>query len=175
MNMTNATPASPLSMSATPAAANASSASSASAEIRRASAGDLASIERLLSENNLPTLGVADALRGFLVAEHAGIIVGVVGVEEVGGYGLLRSTAVRSEWRSRGLGRQLVERAIAESEARGVKALYLLTTTAERYFPSFGFTVIERDEVPDPVKTTGEFCTACPESAIVMARELGAP
>ena len=147
----------------------------ATAVIRKARAGDLASIERLLVENGLPTTGVAEALGGFLVAEHGGAVVGVVGVEEVGGYGLLRSTAVSGEWRSRGLGRQLVERAIAQSEARGVKALYLLTTTAERYFPSFGFTVVERADVPDPLRTTGEFSAACPDSATVMARELGAP
>ncbi len=30
-------------------------------------------------------------------------------------------------------------RAIGDAEARGAKALYLLTTTAESYFPSFGF------------------------------------
>ena len=140
----------------------------ASASIRPASANDLAQIERLLVANKLPTVGVAEALCGFLVAEHDGAVVGVVGVEECCEYGLLRSTAVAGDWRSRGLGRQLVERAIAEAETRGVKALYLLTTTAEQYFPSFGFTTITRDQVPEPVRASAEFCSVCPASATVM-------
>lgn len=142
------------------------------AAIRRAAPGDLARIEQLLVASHLPTDGVADALNGFFVAEHEGNVVGVVGVEECCEYGLLRSTAVSAEWRSRGLGRQLVQRAIAESESTGVQALYLLTTTAEQYFPSFGFTKTARDSVPDAVRRTGEFMSACPASATVMVREL---
>lgn len=38
-------------------------------EIRRARRGDLGQIERLLRDADLTTLGVADQLRGFLVAE----------------------------------------------------------------------------------------------------------
>ena len=101
------------------------------ATIRSAMPEDLPGIERLLVECALPTVGVAAALPGFLVAEHDGVLVGVVGVEACGEYGLLRSTAVAPAWRSRGLGGQLVERAIAESQSKSTRALYLLTTTAE--------------------------------------------
>jgi N-acetylglutamate synthase-like GNAT family acetyltransferase len=63
-----------------------------------------------------------------------------------------------------------VTRAIAEAEARGAKALYLLTTTADAYFPSFGFTVTTRDAVPEDIRDTAEFKGACPDSATVMTR-----
>jgi N-acetylglutamate synthase-like GNAT family acetyltransferase len=62
-------------------------------------------------------------------------------------------------------------RVIADAEARGIRALYLLTTTAERYFPSFGFRPITRDEVPADIRATAEFQGACPASAAVMCRE----
>jgi amino-acid N-acetyltransferase len=140
--------------------------------VRRATPSDLTEIERLLTASNLPVDSVAGALDGFLVAEHEGRLVGVVGVEGCGEYGLLRSTAVDPVWRGRGLGRQLVERAIAEAEARGLDALYLLTTTAERYFPSFGFSRTTRDAVPEPVRQTSEFQVACPASATVMTLDL---
>jgi N-acetylglutamate synthase-like GNAT family acetyltransferase/2-polyprenyl-3-methyl-5-hydroxy-6-metoxy-1,4-benzoquinol methylase len=140
------------------------------AAIRHAVGGDLPGVEQLLVTSHLPTDGVAEALDGFLVAEHAGKVVGVVGVEECGEYGLLRSTAVSPEWRRRGLGRQLVQRAIAEAESKGVRALYLLTTTAEQYFPGFGFSTTSRESVPDAVRRTGEFTSACPASATVMVR-----
>lgn len=145
----------------------------AAAKIRRAQPADLSAVERLLAASHLPTVGVAEALPGFFVAEHDGTLVGVVGIEDCcREYALLRSTAVAPEWRSRGLGRQLVERAIAEAEERGTKALYLLTTTAERYFPSFGFHGTTRDAVPEEVRATAEFQDACPASATVMALEL---
>ena len=148
---------------------------SQSAVIRSATSRDLERIQQLLIASALPTTGVGEALGGFLVAEHGGAIVGVVGVEQCAEYGLLRSTAVMAEWRSRGLGRQLVERAIAEAEVRGVKALYLLTTTAERYFPSFGFNAVARDIVPEAVRTSAEFGNLCPASATVMTLSLTNP
>ena len=88
---------------------------------------------------------------------------------------LLRSVAVRPEWRSHGVGRALVTRVISDAESRGIHALYLLTTSADRYFPSFGFRTIARDDVPADVRETAEFREACPASATVMCRECVAP
>jgi len=146
------------------------------ASLRRATNGDLAEIERLLTSSGLPTAGIADSFCTFVVAESVDDrrIVGVAGLEECGGeYALLRSTAVDPEWRGTGLGRRLVEHVIAEAESRGTKAMYLLTTTAERYFPSFGFVQTKREVVPDEVKQSVEFREACPATATVMALELG--
>ena len=142
--------------------------------LRPAIARDLPAIEELLVSSGLPTDGVGDALCAFVVAESGARLVGVVGLEVCREHGLLRSTAVAPEFRDRGLGRVLVERIIAEAEARGVHALYLLTTTAERYFPSFGFAKTTRDVVPAPVRETAEFTSACPATATVMCLELPA-
>lgn len=140
--------------------------------IRPAAAADRRAIEALLTSNHLPIDGVAEALCGFLVAESNGHVVGTVGMEYCGDYGLLRSTAVTAEWRSRGIARRLVERIVAEAEQRGLHALYLLTTTAETYFPTFGFQATTRAMVPAEIQTTGEFQGACPESATVMCLSL---
>jgi len=145
-----------------------------SATIRRASVQDLGAIETLLSDNNLPLDGVREALPSFLVAEADGRVIGVVGMEYCGEYGLLRSTAVDAAWRNRGIARRLIEQIIAHAEARGTRALYLLTTTAERYFPSFGFQATAREAVPEEIRVTGEFRSACPESATVMCCSLSA-
>lgn len=137
-------------------------------KIRVAGQSDLPAIEALLTASDLPIIGVRDALCSFLVAEAEGKIVGVVGIERHGRHALLRSTAVAKEWRSRGIARQLVDRIIAEAEEQGVNALYLLTTTAERYFPSFGFAATERDSVPEDIKATSEFREVCCASATAM-------
>lgn len=141
--------------------------------IRSATAGDLPQIERLLTSSALPMAGVRESLQDFLVAEHDGVIVGVVGLEVCcARYALLRSTAVDPAWRGRGLGRVLVERAIADAESRGIHALWLLTTTAERYFPSFGFVPARREDAPVEVRASVEFTSACPASAAVMTLPL---
>lgn len=144
---------------------------STAARLRPAVREDLAAIERLLTASKLPLDGVSEALPSFIVAESGSELVGVAGLEPCRENALLRSVAVAEDWRSRGLGRALVERVIAEAESRGVHALYLLTTTAERYFPSFGFRAVARDEVPADVRATKEFASACPASATVMCRD----
>ncbi|MDE3172188.1 MAG: arsenite methyltransferase [Gemmatimonadota bacterium] len=142
--------------------------------LREARAGDAAAVERLLDDSGLPVVGVREALgmpaSGFVVAEANGAIVGVGGLEDCCDDALLRSVAVRPEWRSRGVGGALVTRLVADAEARGKRALYLLTTTAERYFPSFGFAPVAREAIPEAVRATSEFREACPASAVAMTR-----
>jgi len=141
--------------------------------LRAATSADERGIALLLTTATLPTVGVHDALPNFVVAADGDTIVGVAGIEpcgDKGAYALLRSVAVAPAWQARGLGRALVTRAIAEADARHIKALYLLTTTAENYFPAFGFVVTDRDAVPDDIKESAEYCGACPASATVMVR-----
>ncbi|MBV6520370.1 MAG: hypothetical protein MNPFHGCM_00476 [Gemmatimonadaceae bacterium] len=150
------------------------------ATIRPAVPADRAAIERLLAESGLPTMGVAGILRGhaddFFVAEVDGperTLVGVAGLEVCGGTALLRSVAVLPEWRSQGLGRELVRRVVCHAEARDLRALYLLTMTAEHYFPRFGFERIDRGEVPEEVAATLEFKSACPATAAAFMKRIG--
>lgn len=141
--------------------------------VRPATPDDLPAVEQLLTASGLPLDGVRDALTGFVVAEDGDDVVGVAGLEVCCDNALLRSVAVSPAWRSRGLGRALVTRVISDAEARGIHALYLLTTTAERYFPSFGFRQVSREHVPADVRESAEFQTACPASATVMCRKCG--
>ena len=141
-------------------------------EIRSARTDDLPAIERLLLDSRLPLDGVREALADFVVAHAGDALVGVAGLEVRRDNALLRSVAVSTEWRSHGIGRALVTRVVSDAEARGLRALYLLTTTAEHYVPSFGFPTTSRDAVPDDILATAEFQGACPASAIVMRRPL---
>ena len=85
---------------------------------------------------------------------------------------LLRSVAVDSAWRGRGIGHQLTSAGLDLARSLGAGAAYLLTTTAGDFFPRFGFAPIERAEVPDDVKGSIEFGSACPSSALVMRAAL---
>ena len=138
--------------------------------LRRAAARDQGSVERLLQAQGLPTAGVAEWLGEFWIAEQDGGIVGVAGLERYGPEALLRSVAVDPAERGTGLGAALVATVLAVARAGGVRGVYLLTTTAERYFPRFGFERIEREDVPDSLRASVEFREACPASAAAMRR-----
>ena len=141
------------------------------ATLRPATPADREAVERLLREQDLPTAGVADWIAHFWIAEHGGRAVGVAGLELYGGAALLRSVAVDAAWRGTGLGRTLVEAALGA--ARDVRGVYLLTTTAENYFPKLGFERIRREEVPSSLQASVEFREACPATAVVMRKIIG--
>ena len=140
-------------------------------QLRPAAPNDLPSVLTLLGKANLPTQGVeSGALSDFIVAERDGKLVGVVGLEIYRESALLRSAAVDPGWRGTGVGRALIERALDLSQERGIQDVYLLTTTAEHYFPRFGFCCVNRESVPEAVRGSVEFREACPASAVVMRK-----
>jgi amino-acid N-acetyltransferase len=138
--------------------------------VRRATGADYRGVMHLLEAANLPVAGVPSTLTDFYVAEDQGRILGAVGLELYGADALLRSAVVDAAARGAGTGRALVQRILGHARERGVRAVYLLTTTAERYFLRFGFDRIAREEVPAGVKASIEFRGACPASAVVMRR-----
>jgi len=142
--------------------------------IRNATDLDLSAVENLLTASDLPLAGVRDNFSSFIVAEEAGEIAGAIGLEEYGSAALLRSAVVSPEHRGSGIGGKLVEQLLEQAEEAGIEELYLLTTTAEKYFPRFGFTLTTRSAVPDSVKASAEFQGACPDTAVVMKRRVGA-
>ncbi len=97
---------------------------------------------------------------------------GVVGLECFGPVGLIRSLAVSSGARGRGLGRALVSAIEADARAAGVAELYLLTTTAEGFFSKLGYVRIARDDAPLAIASTTQFSALCPSSAVVMRKAL---
>lgn len=142
--------------------------------IARADAGDLPAVVQFLDANHLPTAGLAPHVHNLWVARRDRQIIGTIALEMYGHGALLRSAAVDAETRGHGLGARLAQVALAAAESAGVPAIYLLTTTAERYFPRFGFEPITREDVPADVRTSIEFQSACPASAVVMRRRLTA-
>jgi amino-acid N-acetyltransferase len=145
-------------------------------KIRNANASDFPEVERLLTEGKLPVEGVRENFSSFLVAEEEeGTIAGAVGLERYGSAALLRSAVVAPANRGTGIGRQLIESLLQRASGDGIEELYLLTTTAEKYFPRFGFTPTIRAAVPESVKASAEFRGACPDTAVVMTRRASRP
>jgi amino-acid N-acetyltransferase len=138
--------------------------------IRASRPDDLAIVEALLTRARLPIDGVDEHFASFFVVDEAGRILAAAGVEIHGHDALLRSVVVADEARGSGLGSLLTQRVLEEASARGVRAIYLLTTTAEDFFPRFGFERSARDDVPASLRSSREFQGACPATATVMRR-----
>jgi amino-acid N-acetyltransferase len=142
------------------------------ARVRPAAGGDRPAVIALLEAASLPTAGVPTTLERFLVAEEHGRVVGVIGLEHYEDGALLRSAAVHPGGRGAGTGAALVRGVLDAARASGITDVYLLTTTAERWFPRFGFARIARADVPAGVRSSVEFREACPASAVVMHMRL---
>jgi amino-acid N-acetyltransferase len=138
--------------------------------VRTATADDLPRIESLLAAAGLPRDGVAEGLAGFLVAEIDARVVAAAGLERHGEYGLLRSVVVDPACRGQGIAAGLCDALGPRAHAGGMRALYLLTLDAEGYFERLGFAALPRGDVPPEIRASDEFCSLCPDSAVVMRR-----
>ena len=150
-----------------------------SIRVRAATPNDVYTIVSLVRARELPSDGLADLVRAHpqhvLLAELSGIVVGVGALDVQGSSALLRSVAVASDLSTLGVGSRLVTDLLTLARANSLTAVYLLTTTAEAWFPRFGFQVVERAHVPTEIANTIEFTKACPSSATVMQCTLSTP
>lgn len=142
------------------------------ATLRPAVPSDLGAVRPLLTAAKLPLDGVPADLAHFIVAERDGEVVGTIGLEDYGAAVLLRSAVVSPALRGTGLGERLVRALLASARARGSHEVVLLTTTAEQWFPRFGFERIERADAPAALHASQEFQGACPASAVTMRLRL---
>lgn len=133
-----------------------------------ATAADLEPIKELLLASGLPTAGVDEHWKTFIVAREGEKLVACGGAEAYQFAALIRSVAVDPEHRSLGLGRRIVRQLLDRLASRGLREFYILTTTAEAYFRKRGFKTIDRDEVHPQLLSSREFQDACPESAVCM-------
>ena len=132
-----------------------------------------ASAVRLLEDASLPAVDLTDDLvDDFFCIGSRTAPAGLVGLEICGVHALLRSLVVAPGIRSRGAGTALVGSAERHAKSRGVRELYLLTTTAEDFFARRGYVRIARDEAPEAIRATREFADICPEGSAFMRKLL---
>lgn len=136
--------------------------------IEAAHEADLPTILNILASHKLPQVGLQEHLSTTLMARLNTKVIGSAGLELYGTAALLRSVAVKQTYRGSGLGHRLTQAALDLARQQGVTHVYLLTTTADKYFPRFGFKVIGRDQTPEAIQQSVEFTSVCPASAVAM-------
>ncbi len=139
---------------------------------------DFEMLTAFLAEAGLPANDLPEGLPHFFKAEIRDELAGTVGLEIYGRFALLRSLAVAEKFRNRQTGKKLYNAAVSHALENGVGKLFLITTTADRYFARLGFVIIGRETAPPEIRQTAQFRDICPSSATVMrlvlqARETG--
>ena len=140
--------------------------------VKNANHGDLQAISSLLESCNLPADGIEACINTTLIVKNNNKLIGSAALEHYGKSALLRSVAVDKNFRSTGLGIKTTKAILQKAKSLGITHIYLLTETADKFFPRFNFQTVPRDKVPADVKTSLEFTTLCPESAIAMVLPL---
>ncbi len=128
----------------------------------------MAEIEALLQNSELPYEDCDEHLDNFFGIINDDRLIAIGALQLKGSVALLRSIAVSPEHRGQGLAAKITQHLLRVARSYHVRELYLLTETAERYFLKFGFCCVQRETVPDYIKTTRQFETLCPSGAQAM-------
>lgn len=134
---------------------------------------DINDVKRMLHTHNLPTDDLTEVnMFHFFGYGEKSDLKGVIGLEVHGSDGLLRSLVVDTNAQGQGCGSSLYNQLETYAKSIGLRELYLLTETAEKYFEKKGFKSIPRDFASDPIKQTKEFSELCPDSATLMRKSI---
>jgi amino-acid N-acetyltransferase len=139
-----------------------------------ASPEDLRDILDLLSQVQLPHDGVAENVKGFLVArDESSRLIAAIGLERHGNTALLRSAAVAPEYQGCGIGSRLTKDLLEQATNNGVERVVLLTSTAREFFAQrFGFCETSRAVFNNELAGSSEWNLPRCSSAVCMSLTL---
>jgi amino-acid N-acetyltransferase len=107
---------------------------------RRARPGDEPALAQLIVAGELPPLFIEEFVRGFVVVEHDGEIVGCAGLEVYGdACGVIRSVVVDERVRGMRIGEKMAALLTEDARAAGIGDLYLFTMHAHPFWQRLGY------------------------------------
>lgn len=132
----------------------------------------LTTVTEFLTTYNLPVSDLTeDNIQLFLAYDEEELIA-TIGLEKHENTGLLRSLAVKENYRNLGVADKMMKGFFAVCKSQEISDVYLLTTTAENYFMKKGFLQVDRKSVPSAIRQSREFRSICPASAVAMHRKV---
>jgi amino-acid N-acetyltransferase len=131
---------------------------------------ELSKVKKLLDEKQLPLDDIGRQNQEFYGYLKGTTIEGIGCLEIYDNEALLRSVAIRHQ--GQGLGTKLITEIEEIAKEKRIKQLVLLTTTASDFFLKLGYQKINRKDTPDIIKESTEFKDICPDTSIVMQKQL---
>ncbi|WP_124728503.1 GNAT family N-acetyltransferase [Staphylospora marina] len=125
--------------------------------VRRASEEDLFRVRRLLKEAGLNDRGIEPHIRHFFVVERPeteGVpeMVGAVGMEVYGEFGLIRSFVLkRGPWNGK-VGVQMMKFLMEYAKELKLSRVYLLAGASSSFFREWGFEETDRESLPEALQ-----------------------
>ena len=98
-----------------------------------------------------PISRIYDNVRDYVVIESNGDILGCGALHVMwSDLAEIRALAIRDEYVGKGLGRSLVDNLLEEAKSLGIEKVFVLTYKAD-FFKHFGFSVIDKSELPHKI------------------------
>ena len=141
-------------------------------KIKRLNRAEIPYARKLLKDNALPFSDIENESLQLFSIQQKNKTLGIIGYEQFGKHGLLRSFVIEEKYRSKGLGGQVLIDFEGLAAEAGIENFFLLTTTAENFFSRNGYQKFNRNAVPDQIAKTTEFNSLCPQSAVCMRKKL---
>jgi arsenate reductase len=126
----------------------------------------------LLQQNKLPVSDIGEHTLLYAFTDDSGSLAGSAGLELFGKQALVRSISVVPSQQHSGIGSLIIKELEDIARQKSIAELYLLTTTADKFFAGHGYSVVNRNDLPESIRQTPEFTSVCPSSAIAMRKQL---
>jgi amino-acid N-acetyltransferase len=140
--------------------------------IKKLKKAEITHARDLLKDNELPYSDINTESVQLFSIEQDKQTIGIIGFEQYGKHGLLRSFVIEKQYRSKGLGARILSDFEKMASEQGITEFFILTTTADKFFARNGFEVFDRNAVPQLIANTTEFDSICPASAVCMRKIL---
>ncbi|HVL32113.1 MAG TPA: HAD-IIA family hydrolase [Actinomycetota bacterium] len=143
--------------------------------LRPAAGPDLPLIASMLHQGGLIAGAARERIGRTVVAESDRKPIATASWEPFGDKALLRSVAVSDEHRRSGTGTLVVASMLRKILESGIRDVYLVTETAERFFTACGFRTIDRGELPEEIERHPQVARECSITAPTMHLVLPVP
>jgi len=146
-------------------------------KVIRANPKETSQLGELLKVCNLSTTGLENQVHNFYTAWSGGEMIGSIGLEIYGKYGIIRSTAVLPRYRKKGIGSKLAKKMMDFAKRQGIEELYLKTENEAAFFSHVGFSHILPEQIPAEIKEAEMLALSCcgPKAATMALNLEGKP
>lgn len=133
---------------------------------------EMDAVKKLLQLSDLPYSDLDQVPVHFFGVKENDQLIAIAALEMYGLNAVLRSVAVHHAHQNLGYGKQMVRFLENKAIEKGIKNLFLLTSTAADFFKKLAYLPQQRDLCPPDIQSSAQFREICPLSASCFSKKL---